>query len=110
MPIMGVTKDDIRALAERIAEQFRPEQIILFGSRAEGRAGEDSDVDLLVVMPCEGAPWRTAARIAAAVHPGIFAIDLVVRTPEEMAWRYEAGDPFVRRAVDRGVVLYEAAA
>jgi predicted nucleotidyltransferase len=31
----------------RIGLPFNPERVILFGSHAEGRAGVDSDVDLL---------------------------------------------------------------
>ena len=39
-----------RRLVEQIAERFRPERIIHFGSHAAGTADEGSDVDLLVVM------------------------------------------------------------
>jgi len=38
----------------RVAEAFRPERVILFGSHAYGTPTADSDVDLLVVMPHEG--------------------------------------------------------
>jgi hypothetical protein len=38
------------ALVRRIAERFSPDKIILFGSRARGEAGPDSDVDLLVLF------------------------------------------------------------
>src|SRR3954449_3933329 len=41
----------IRRYARQVAEQFRPEKIILFGSYAYGTPHEDSDVDLLVIMP-----------------------------------------------------------
>ncbi|MEX2080328.1 MAG: nucleotidyltransferase domain-containing protein [Dehalococcoidia bacterium] len=104
-----VTDADIQALADRIAAEFRPEQIILFGSQAGGKPSEDSDVDLMVVLPFEGPAYRTAARIRAAL-PGTFRIDLIARTPADMRWRYASGDPFVREAVDHGVLLYTAAA
>ena len=45
----------IRRYARAIAEEFRPDQIILFGSYAHGTPHEDSDVDLLVVMPARNA-------------------------------------------------------
>ena len=107
---MMVTDEQIRALADRIAEEFHPQRIILFGSLARGEAREDSDVDLLVVLDFKGSHLGKSAEILSAVHPRTFAVDLLVRTPEEMMWRYEGGDPLVREAVDRGVVLYEAAA
>ena len=49
-----ITIAQIRALSRRIATQFNPDRIILFGSRARGRAHADSDVDLLVVVRCNG--------------------------------------------------------
>ena len=36
----------IRSLARRIAEEFQPEKIILFGSYAYGKPKPESDVDL----------------------------------------------------------------
>ena len=41
----------IRCFARAVAEKFQPEKIILFGSYAHGKPNEDSDVDILVVMP-----------------------------------------------------------
>jgi predicted nucleotidyltransferase len=40
---------EIQLLADRIAQEISPQRIILFGSHALGKAGTDSDVDLLVV-------------------------------------------------------------
>lgn len=105
-----VTDQDIRALADKIVAEFHPEKIILFGSRAYGTPREDSDVDLLVVMPFEGSPTRRQAEIRARVHPKTFGLDLILRSPHEVAWRYEGGDPIICEAIDRGIVLYEAAA
>ena len=45
-----MTRTEIHALAERIAAEFRPEKVILFGSHAYGTPSEDSDVDMLVIM------------------------------------------------------------
>ncbi len=36
---------------DRIVRKFHPVKIILFGSWARGSAREDSDLDLLVVLP-----------------------------------------------------------
>ncbi len=105
-----VTQEQIQKLADHIAAEFRPQKIILFGSRAYGTPHEDSDVDLLVVDRLNGSRLDRAAEILSRVHPKVFSIDLLVRTPEEMSWRYEGGDPLIREAVDRGIVLYEAAA
>ena len=38
-------------MVRRLVAEFHPDKIFLFGSRASGTAREDSDYDLLVVMP-----------------------------------------------------------
>src|SRR6266481_6001206 len=97
----------IRRLAREIADKFQPDKIILFGSYAYGKPHQDSDVDLLVVMPA----WNEiskASRIRLAVHH-LFPLDLIVRTPENLRWRLEEGDWFLREAMGKGKVLYEKA-
>jgi len=96
----------IQELSDEIARKFHPDKIILFGSYAYGNPTEDSDVDLLVVLPFEGRPLRTSLEILDRTDPD-FAIDLLARRPDDMARRYAEGDPLVGEAVDRGRVLYE---
>jgi predicted nucleotidyltransferase len=43
-------QDFIHEMVRRIAAQFSPDKIILFGSHARGDARPDSDVDLLAKM------------------------------------------------------------
>ncbi len=105
---MKITTAQIKALSRRIAEQFNPERIILFGSRAHGRPHADSDVDLLVVMRCDVAGARKAAEILNCVEPE-FAVDLIVRTPQEVERRLAQQDGFLAEIVRNGKVLYEAA-
>jgi predicted nucleotidyltransferase len=97
---------DIQALADKIAEQFHPERIILFGSYATGMAGADSDVDLLVVLPFEGKNFRKSLEIINAVNP-MFSADILARRPDDTQWRYRHGDPLVKEAIDHGRTLYE---
>ena len=58
--IAMVSLDTIRELGTRIAEDFRPDRIILFGSYAYGLPSEDSDVDLLVILDLEGKSFGKA--------------------------------------------------
>jgi predicted nucleotidyltransferase len=96
----------IRRHAHQIAEKFHPEKIILFGSRAYGTPHEDSDVDLLVVMPARNESDQ-ALRIWNALDAP-FPMDLIVRTPRNLAWRLEQGDWFLREIVALGKTLYDA--
>lgn len=91
-----------------MARKFRPHKIILFGSYGYGTPTEDSDVDLLIIMPrTRDRGERMSVRIRHAV-PRTFPLDLFVRTPADVARRLRWGDCFVREVVEKGQVLYEA--
>src|SRR5262245_4417095 len=96
----------IRRYVREVASKFRPQRVILFGSRAYGKPHQDSDVDLLVIMPARNEIDQ-AIRIRQAVDPPFF-LDLLVRTPSDVRWRLEEGDSFLREIVTRGKVLCEA--
>jgi len=95
----------IRRYARQIAERFQPDKIILFGSYAYGQPHEDSDVDLLVIMPARNQ-LDQAFKIRWQL-PAPFAMDLLVRTPKEMKWRLEEGESFLTEITSKGKVLYE---
>ena|SRR5947209_4200283 len=96
----------IRRFARGVAEKFRPEQIILFGSHAYGTPHADSDVDVLVIMSARNR-HRQAVRIRWAV-PAPFPMDLLVRTPQEVRRRLQEGDTFLTRIFSDGKILYES--
>lgn len=97
---------DIEAFGRLIAERFSPEKIILFGSYAYGSPTEDSDVDLLVVMPHTGSAREKAFEIKSAL-PRPFPLDLIVRSGDELDARISLNDPFVREIAERGRTIYE---
>src|SRR4051794_14231858 len=82
----------IRRFARQVAERFHPDKIILFGSYAYGTPHADSDVDILVVMPCRNQHDQ-AVKIRLAI-PRPFAMDLIIRTPHNLGWRLAGGDMF----------------
>jgi predicted nucleotidyltransferase len=93
-------------LSESIARDFGPDRIILFGSHAKGQANEDSDVDLLIIMPFEGKSRNKRLEIWGKARPS-FSVDILVRRPEDTQRRYREWDPLIREAIDHGKVLYE---
>jgi predicted nucleotidyltransferase len=103
----NVPMSAIRRFAKQVAERFHPEKIILFGSYAYGKTHRNSDVDILVVMPARDETSRAVKIRSATDHP--FFLDLIVRTPENLRWRLDEGDWFLREIVDRGKILYEKA-
>jgi uncharacterized protein len=103
-----ISQRTISSFARQVARQFKPQKIILFGSYAYGKPTDDSDVDMLVIMPFKGKGAHKATEILLATDPH-FPIDLLVRTPEQIKMRIQLGDFFIREITQKGKVLYEAA-
>ncbi|MGH9845654.1 MAG: nucleotidyltransferase domain-containing protein [Blastocatellia bacterium] len=97
----------IRRMCRRIAEEFNPEKIILFGSYAYGKPTMESDVDLLVVMEFEGGHFHQSHKITQRLSLAL-PLDLLVYTPEQLQYRLEIGDRFIREIIEQGKVMYEA--
>lgn len=96
------------SIIEQITRKFYPKQIILFGSYAAGNPGKDSDLDLLVVLPYDGKSLDKSVEILTSLHPyPDVPLDLITCKPEEIARRYQEGDPLIREVCTSGVVLYE---
>src|SRR5712692_10193680 len=95
----------IRRFARQVAERFRPDKIILFGSYAYGTPHADSDVDILVIMPARNQ-LDQAVKIELACDPP-FPLDIIVRTPHNLAWQLAEGASFLTGITTKGKVLYE---
>lgn len=104
-PAPLVTRSALEAFIQRLVERFAPEHVILFGSLARGEARWDSDADILVVMPFEGPARDLVQAMLNSCQPE-FPLDLHLRRPEEIAPRYQWGDPYIREALDHGDWLH----
>ena len=104
-----IQRREIKKWCQQVAREFRPQKIILFGSYAHGTATEDSDVDVLVVMPL-GRGQREVLQ-AAAIRDRVrapFPMDVIVRSPEKVARRLAQGDGFIAEVLHHGRLMYES--
>jgi predicted nucleotidyltransferase len=97
----------IQEIVDRIAEKFNPEKIILFGSYAYGAPRRGSDVDLLVVMETDKNVIEAAIDILNELPLRSFGLDVLVRTPADIAHRIAISDSFIKAIVTKGRILYE---
>lgn len=102
-----VTREQLQEVVRCIKRAFDPQRILLFGSHAYGKPMPDSDVDLLVVMESNERVAARSAAIAKTLLDIPFPMDILVRTPDEIRYRLEMGDHFIREILERGEVLYE---
>ncbi len=98
---------DIQRYCDRIAREFRPQRIVLFGSYAYGNPSQDSDVDVMVIMPAGKRGTRPSLEIRRRISAGC-PVDILVRPPEEVERRLRWGDSFITEVMTRGKVMYEA--
>jgi predicted nucleotidyltransferase len=106
-----ITPEVIDALKQRIVAGIDPQQIIMFGSQARGDATAGSDIDLLVVQDTSQSDREVRRRIERLLLDRRFGLDLIVRTPEEVALNLADGNPFYTEHIfGDGVVLYDRTA
>jgi predicted nucleotidyltransferase len=98
----------LEPLLERIVARLCPEEIWLFGSRAEGRARPDSDYDLLLVMP-DDSPGDHLDVVSAwtLVQGSDIPADIVPCTRAEFEEEKFEIDTLARAAFLRGRRIYE---
>jgi uncharacterized protein len=102
-----VTEEVLVEIVRRIVTALHPEKIILFGSYVYGTPSSDSDVDLLVILETRARPADRYVAVSRLIRPRPFPLDILVKTPDEIAQALEKGDSFIREIVARGRVLYE---
>lgn len=95
-------------MTRRIAADFHPSKIILFGSVATGTSTADSDIDLLVIV--RKTDDRRALRIAIrrALNDIAVGKDIVVLTDEEFATKRDIPGTIAYPADKEGRVVYAA--
>jgi predicted nucleotidyltransferase len=102
-----IDKQEIKRVATRIGLAAEAEKVVLFGSHAKGHAGEDSDVDLLVIAESQLPRFKRSRSLYKLFRPYPFAMDLVVYTPQEVEKGKRSPVSFVSRVLREGEVVYE---
>lgn len=65
-------------------QRFKPEKVVLFGSRARGDHLKHSDYDIIVVSPCfEGYNFLDRLAMLYELWDGDLHLDVLAYTPEE---------------------------
>ncbi len=101
----------LRRMTAAIVEAADPERVILFGSRARGDAGTDTDIDLVVLKAESFGPgrdrgaeetrlWRALAEFHVPKDILVYSLD------EAKRWRGSLNH-VLARALREGRVLYE---
>ena len=97
----------LREVIDRIRKTIAPERIILFGSRARGRARNRSDYDLLVIQESEKPRYERSIPLYPALADLPVEVDVLVYTPQEVHEWSAVPEAFVSTAIREGKLVYE---
>lgn len=99
-------QDELDRFVAIVTEQMQPDRIVLFGSFAQDRVHEWSDLDIVMVASTDLPFYQRLDRIFRSVQPRV-GLDLLVYTPEEWG-ELCATRPFIQEeVVKKGRVIYE---
>jgi uncharacterized protein len=83
------------------------ERVLLFGSRATGRAVPGSDADLLMILTHSDLPFLS--RIPRYIPEGCgITVDVFPYTYAEIEAMQAVGNPFLKRALAEGIEIFSS--
>ena len=95
-----ISRKAIQQYCDAIAAAFKPRKIILFGSYAYGTPNEDSDVDVMVVMPKKRFRRDLGFKMRMKV-PSTFPVE------DRLEARILDRESFILDITEKGRVMYE---
>ncbi len=94
-------------IVRRLVEALKPERIYLFGSKARGEIGPDSDYDLMVVVRHAEEPGYRLAQNAHSLLWGLgTAADILVWTRDAFDSRLHLKASLPPTILREGTILY----
>jgi predicted nucleotidyltransferase len=100
---------NLAEIVRRLVAVLRPVRIYLFGSKARGDAGEDSDYDILVLVERPAEPrYRLSQRCLRALRGIPAAVDVVVWDRETFDARLHLRASFSATVAREGRLLHAA--
>lgn len=101
-----VDEQEIKRVAARLGKAADAQQVILFGSHARGEAGENSDVDLMIIAESDLPRFKRSRKLYKQLQPYPFGMDMVVYTPREIERGKKSHVSFVSAVLREGKTVY----
>ena len=95
-----------RDLLDPVVDYFKPQRVILFGSRARGEATRDSDIDLLVIVDDDTPPEKLTWKAGYEAHHSDRAADVFPMRAEDFERERAVVNTLAAEADADGIVVY----
>lgn len=91
----------------RLAKEFDPDKIILFGSHVWGTPHPDSDIDLFIIVKSSDLPPTQRATQAYRCLQGLrIPAEIIVSTQQEVKTYRSVPSALTRKILESGRVIY----
>lgn len=98
--------EKLRIILERL-KKYGPEKVILFGSQAQGKADEYSDIDLIIIKDSDKRFIDRLIEVSEVLGSDLGKVDVFVYNREEWRRMIESENPFALEAIEKGRIIYE---
>ncbi len=102
-----IENSKINEIVNKIALNFNPEKIFLFGSYATGKPNRESDLDLLIIQESKLPRYKRVFEIRKLLIGSMIPMDIIVYTPDEFENEKEVKFSFINNAIKTSKLLYE---
>lgn len=103
-----ITPSLIEEVRDKIVEYLNPERIFLFGSTVKEDMQKSHDIDLYIIKRGIQDVREVERRIDELFAGRLLALDVIVRTPEQMEDSLRSGNSFLKQEIiAKGRVLYD---
>lgn len=99
-------KEELVRIVDILTKQYKPQKIILFGSLANGKINEWSDIDLLIIKDSSKRQVERCIEVAKLIHPKV-GMDFFIYTPAEYEILLREKFSFLSSILKEGKILYE---
>ena len=97
----------INDIVNRIAVNYKPEKIILFGSYARGNYNEDSDLDFILIKDTTAPKQKRGLEVRRLFYGLPIAMDFKIYTRKEFMDELSNQYSFLSSAIKESKILYE---
>lgn len=95
----------VKQIIDELVKNYKPEKVIMFGSRATGKTHEWSDVDLIAIKKTDKKLYDRIGE-ASSSFDHILPVDIVVYTPEEFETASKDNWFIKEEVIKKGRVVY----
>jgi len=103
-----ISTTQIDSVVNQIAENYQPEQILIFGSYAQDRANENSDLDLLIIKDSDLPQDKRNFEVRKLLKGVMIPVDILVYTPKEIELYKNEKFTFLNQALKTTKIVYDS--